>query len=71
MKPVEKRLRDKIKWLEEDRVGICEDRKKYQEYISEKLRYFIKLTGKNEYALSSSMVEDISKLLQRVRWFYW
>ncbi len=71
MRTVERTLRNRIKWLEKENEEIKEDRQKFRQYISEKMRYFIKLTGKNEYALSPSMIEDLAKLLQKVRWFSW
>ena len=71
MKIVERRLRIKIKFLEQELEKTQEDRQKFRDYFSQKLKYFINLTGKNEYALSASMIENLAKFFQTVKWFSW
>ncbi len=71
MRPVERRLRDRIKFLEEDRKEVYEDRQKFRDYFSTKLKWFIDLQGKGSVAHSGSMIENLAKLLQRVQRFSW
>ncbi|KKL15422.1 hypothetical protein LCGC14_2505770 [marine sediment metagenome] len=71
MKPIERTLRDRIKFLEEDRKEVYEDRQKFRDYFSAKLGQFIDLQGKGSVVHSGSMIEDLAKLFQRVQWFRW
>ena len=67
MTPIEKRLRERIKFLEKDREELRVDRDIYRTYFSEKLRYFISLLADKRYAPSAWMVEDLAKMLQRTQ----
>ena len=71
MRAVEKRLRERIKYLEVELGEVTVDRQKFRDYFSSKLRWFITLMGENKYADTAPMIEDLAKLLQRVKWFTW
>ncbi len=67
----EGKLRSEIKHLQAELASCREDRQKFRDYFSVKLRYFINLLADKQYASSAGMVEDLAKLLQRVKWFSW
>jgi len=71
MRAIEKRLRERIKWLEKDRENIFVDRQKFRDFCAEKLRWYIELKGKGQAGSTSWMIEDMAKLFQRVEWFHW
>ena len=71
MRSVEKRLREKIKWLEKDREDIQADRQKFRNFCSQKMRQYIEIHGKGNSILTSWLIEDMAKHFQQVSWFHW
>ncbi len=67
----EGKLRSEIKYLQAELASCREDRQKFRDYFSGKLRYFITLLADKRYTPSAWMVEDLAKLFQRVQWFSW
>lgn len=71
MRVAEKRLRERIKALEEEKRNLEIDREKFRSYVIGELKRAITQQGQNSGLSPSVSIERIAKFLQSVKSWYW
>lgn len=71
MRAVEKRLRERVKALENELAEVKDDREQYRGYWIGKMKWFLELHGNGKSPSLPWLIEDLAKLFNRVERFYW
>lgn len=73
-----KRLRADLKWtksqvdaLRKERAELLDDRAKFRSYIAGKFKWFIELNAENKTPCMKWLIEDMSRLFNRVEKWDW
>ena len=64
-------LKIQISDLKKKLAETEEDRRKFREYFSGKLKWFVELYGSQKVPSMDALIQDMVKFFQRVKWFYW
>jgi molecular chaperone GrpE (heat shock protein) len=65
------RLKRELKELRERVEKVNEDRERYRNWFTGKLKWFLQLLGENKTPEMKFLIEDMSKLLSKCDRFYW
>ena len=68
---VERRLRERIKALEEQKKKLEEERSKFRDHFANRFRWWIKLLGEGKTPSLPWVIEDDAKMMNSVTWWYW
>lgn len=71
MRAIEKRLRNRIRILEEDLVAVQHDRGKFRDEFSSDFRWLIKIHGERNYPSMTDYVEHKAKALSKFQPWVW
>ena len=71
MRAIEKRLRERIKLLEEEKSAIEADRQKFRNHFALRFRWWLKMLGKNQTPSLPCLIENDAKALNNFSWFHW
>ncbi len=71
MRAVEKRLRERIRHLEEQLKETERDRDIFREHFTNRFRWWIKLIGEQSKPNLSWLIEDDARFLRRLQWWSW
>lgn len=71
MRAVEKRLRERIKNLEDELAKVKADREKFRNHFAQRFRWWIKLIGEKRTPNMSWLIESDAKVLSEFERWYW
>lgn len=71
MRAVEKRLRERIKYLEDKLAKVEADRDGFRESIASNLRQAIRIHGEGHYWNMPGLIETFAKQIAKREWWYW
>lgn len=71
MRAVEKRLRERIQYLEETKAEVQADREKLREHFATRFRYWIQLMGEQKTPSLPWLIEHDAKTLANLKWWSW
>lgn len=64
-------LKRDLKRTKEELAEVQQDRKLFREYFLTLLKENISMSSKNHYYPATTMIEQLSKLMNRVKPWYW
>jgi hypothetical protein len=71
VRKIERRLRDRIKFLEDQNKKLEDERDKHRIYWQGKMRWFLELLAEQKTPSMIWLVEDMAKHFQRCGKWYW
>lgn len=71
MRAVETRLRERIKYLEEQNKELENDRALFRDHFARRFRWWIELLGKNEKPSLPWLIEQDAKEMRNMKWWLW
>jgi hypothetical protein len=71
MRAIEKRLRERIKILDEENKKLRDDRQKFRNHFENRFRFWLKLLGEQSSPSVASLVESDAKFMANVERWYW
>ncbi len=71
MRAVEKRLRQKIKDLEQNLLEVESDRNLFRTFLARNIREAINIHGRSQYWNMVDLIETFAKQIAQVKWWYW
>lgn len=71
MRAVEKRLRQRIKYLESENESLINDRRLFREHFINRFKWWIELLGKQAKPDLKWVIEDDATWLRKFQTWYW
>jgi hypothetical protein len=71
MRAVEKRLRERIKYLETNQAEIDADRELFRKHFARRFRWWIELLGKGTTPSLPWLIEQDAKEMRDMKWWSW
>ncbi len=71
MRAIEKRLRERIAYLEVANRELEADRNLFRDHFARRFRWWIELLGKNETPKLAWLIEADAKEMRAMQWWSW
>lgn len=71
MRAVEKRLRERIAFLEKEKSEIEADRQLFRDHFANRFRWWIKLIGEQKTPNMPWLIEADAKEMRAMKWWHW
>lgn len=71
MRAVEKRLRERIKYLEAYQAELESDRELFRDHFARRFRWWIELLGKHSSPNIKWLIEYDAKEMRKMKWWSW
>lgn len=71
MTKLEKQLRERIKFLEEELLKVKAERQLFRDWMVADLKQQIDLLGRSKYWSPNTWIERIAKRFQNLEWWHW
>ena len=71
MRAIEKRLRERLKALEQELNENKHDLARFQDHFKKRFRWWVKLVGDKSAPSLAWLIEDDAKFLRSVKEFWW